>query len=126
VTIAAAVAVVVLFGVLIHALHVIPRTKTIIDTSRNVIATVNNRTLSDDEKENLLQTSAKNLLVLLFILIVTSAISALAPLAVVWLFETFGLLSLQSVIETLLRWDFMVVMTVLTIAVYLAIRALHR
>ncbi len=78
---------------------------------------IRSSTLSEAEKESLLQKNAKYLFGLFFILAFGGIVSFLLPVGVLWLGEQLGLLSLDAVFNTLLSPVFLIVSTILTVIV---------
>jgi len=86
------------------------------------MAIVNDRKLNDHAKEKALQRSAVRLFKLLSLLLIGSAVSVLVPVAVVWLFDAIGLISLDAVLDMLQRWDFLLAATVIGFATFFTLR----
>ena len=121
-----AIAIVVLFGVIIKFLRIVPRTYEVMTISRRVLAIMGDATLDDDAKEAGLQASARRLFVLLLLLSAGSALAILVPLGMAWLLQAAGVLTLDSVFEILLRWDFMGGITIVALVLYLVFRTFAR
>jgi len=111
--------VVVLFALLVHVLRLVPRAKEAIVVSRASVDVMRDSALDDDVKEKALQKGAVRLLYLSFVLLTGSTVALAAPLGVIWLLDLLGLLSLETVTATLLRWDFILFATVVGVAAYI-------
>lgn len=113
------------FVVLAHFVGLIPRTAEVVSRSKESIAVLKDPQLDDDAKEQFMQRNAVALFKLLALLLLGSAIALLAPFAVIWLAEKVGLLSLDSTMEMLLRWDFLLGATVVGFAAFFGMRRLR-
>ena len=121
-----AILVVVGFVVIAHFVGLVPRTAEVVARSRESVAVLKDPQLDDEAKERYMQRSAIALFKLLGLLLAGSCLALLLPFAVVWLGEEAGLLSLDSSIRMLLRWDFLVVTTVVGFAAYFGLRRFGR
>lgn len=114
------------FVILAHYVRLVPRTAEVVATARESIEVLKDPQLDDDAKEQFMQRSAIVLFKLLAQLLLGSLVALLIPFAVIWLAEMAGLLSLNSSIEMLLRWDFLLAATVTVFAAYFGLRRLGR
>ena len=112
---------VILFAVLLEVLGVVDRAREVVATSQTAMSALRNPDLSDDEKERTMQQSSVTMFKLLFFLVVGTAAAILIPLAVVWVAEQAGLVTVGAVLDLFLRWDFLIGSSLLGIAVYLAV-----
>ena len=118
--------VVVGFVVLAHFVGLIPKTAEVLARTRESIAVLKDPQLDDDSKERHMQQNAIVLFKLLGLLLLGSAVALLTPFAIIWLADIAGLLSLNSSIEMLLRWDFLLGATVIGFAAYYGLRRFSR
>ena len=116
-----AVLVVVLFVVLLDVLKVVEQARSAIAISRNSMETMRNAELDDDTKERELQKGAIALFRLMLTMLVSFATALVAPMAVVWLLDRAGFMSLGGVSAMLVRWDFMFGATVLGVGLFVVI-----
>ena len=114
-----AVLVVVLFVVLLDVLKVVEQARSAIAISRNSMETMRNAELDDDTKERELQKGAIALFRLMLTMLVSFATALVAPMAVVWLLDRAGFMSLDGVSAMLVRWDFMLGATVLGVGLFI-------
>lgn len=121
-----AVVVVGLFVWLVHVLRLVPLAKDAIAISRRSAAIMRDSTLDDDAKESAMQQSAVRLMKLSFMLLVGSAVALAAPMGVIWLLEVAGLVSLDDVVAILLRWDVLVLATVVGIGSFVVLERRKR
>ncbi len=118
--------VVVGFVVLAHFVGLIPKTAEVLARTRESIAVLKDPQLDDDSKERHMQQNAIVLFKLLGLLLLGSAVALLTPFAIIWLADITGLLSLDSSIDMLLRWDFLLGATVIGFAAYYGLRRFSR
>jgi hypothetical protein len=118
--------VVVGFVVLAHFVGLIPKTAEVLARTRESIAVLKDPQLDDDSKERHMQQNAIVLFKLLGLLLLGSAVALLTPFAIIWLADIAGLLSLDSSIDMLLRWDFLLGATVIGFAAYYGLRRFGR
>lgn len=117
----ASVLVVVSFVVLLYCLRLVEQAREVLVVSRNSLAVLTDSALSDEAKEKALQKSAIRLFYHLAFLLVGTAIALFSPIGAVWLLSRFGLVSLNAVLEILMRWDFIVVASVVSIGAWMAL-----
>ena len=79
------------------------------------MGTITSKELDDDAKEAALQQSAKRLFTLFFILMIGAAVALFVPIGILWVFDYFGMISLDAVIELTLSLDFIIAGTVVGI-----------
>ena len=112
---------VILFAILLHVLGLVQTTKQVVAISQAASSTLRNTLLSDAEKERLMQQSSIQLFRLLAVLILRTAVALVAPLAVIWLLQLAGILTVEGVLRMLARWDFIIAASILGILVYVAL-----
>lgn len=117
--------VILLFVFLIRRLNLVAYVHEVTARSRDAATIFRDPNLSDDEKEARMQKHSLRLLVLFVILVTGSAVALFAPIGVIWLLDLAGLFSLDGVLHTLMRWDFIAATTVLGIAVYFIVKRLR-
>jgi len=116
--------VVVGFAILAHYVGLVPRTTEVVAIAREAIAVLKDPQMDDEVKERVMQRNAILLFKLLGLLLLGSAVALSVPIAMIWLAERVGLLSLDSSLDMLLRWDFILAVTIVGLAVYLGLRRL--
>lgn len=110
-----AVLVVVAFAVVVQWTGVVTRAGEAVRRARGSYAVVADRSLSDDQKERRLKEEAPRLFGLLGGILGGSALALGLPLALIWLGDRLGLVSLAGVMAILVRVDFLVAVTVVGI-----------
>lgn len=118
--------VVVLFAVLIQLFRFVERTRDVLAISRESVETMRSESLTEREKESLIQKNSLQLFRLLGLLLLGSAVALCLPLALVWISEFAGLFSYQGVVDMLLRWDFIIAALFIGVAAYYAMARLNR
>jgi hypothetical protein len=118
---AGAVAVVILFIILVYMVGLVRHAREVIAVSRSSMTVLSDASVDDDAKEKALQKSAIRLFSLLVLMLVGTAISLVAPIGVVWLLDLFGIVSLDAVLAILARWDFIVIASLVGVAAYVAL-----
>ena len=111
---------VVLFAILLHVLGLVQKTKQVVAIGQAASSALRDTLLSDAEKERLMQQSSIRLFRLLAVLILRTIVALAAPLALIWLMQFAGILSVKGVLQMLARWDFIIAATILGILVYIA------
>jgi hypothetical protein len=116
-----AVAVVILFIILIYLVGLVRHAREVIAISRSSMTVLRDASLDDDAKQKAFQKNSIRLFILLVLMLVGTAISLVAPIGVVWLFDRFGIVSLDAVLAILARWDFIVIASLVGVAAYVAL-----
>lgn len=122
----AAIFVVAMFVVLVYVLGIVERAREVVAISRESAGVMASKTLGDDDKEAAIQKNTLRLLSLLIRLTVGFAIALVAPIGVVWLVGLSGVVSVETVLAILVRWDFMAAATVFGIAAYFVLAGRKR
>ncbi|MFC1597317.1 hypothetical protein ACFL5Q_05180 [Planctomycetota bacterium] len=110
------------FVVILRALNVVAKTMIVVETARHAVAVLRNPEMDDDAKEAAMQRYALNLFGLFFVLLFGSALAILTPVGIVYLLDLAELLSLSSVLETTLSWDFIAATTALSLVIWWLMR----
>jgi hypothetical protein len=114
--------IVVLFMVLLQVLRLVDRAREAIEVSRISMEIMRDASLGDEEKEVGIQRNALRLFRLLFILAFGFALALMAPVGIIWLLDLSGLLSLSAVLALMVRWDFILVTSVICV-IYIVVVA---
>jgi hypothetical protein len=96
------------FLVLLRLFGLVENSRIVLGVSRRSLGVIRNASLSDEAKERALQSDAKELFRLFFVLAFGGAAALLLPLGVVWLCDWLGLLSLQAVFDVALSPAFLI------------------
>ena len=116
-----AILVVILFVVLVDVLNIVARAREVVVIARESASVMQNPALDDDTKEASIQKNTLRLAYLLLLLVGGFTVSLVAPMAVVWVAELAGLLSLDGVFAMLIRWDFMLGATVFGVVAFVVL-----
>ena len=112
-----AVLLVVGFLILIQLLGVIKKSRNVVRIALHSLKIIGSSRLSDRQKESKLQKNSKRLFGLFFVLAFNSAIALLIPLGILWLGDLLGIISLSAVLATTVSPAFLIVSSVLAIAI---------
>lgn len=108
---AAAIFLVIAFIWILKISRIVENSARVVSITRNSIADLRNPALDDDAKEAAMQTHAKHLFGLFFLITIAGASAVLAPLGVIWVLDRFDLLSLDGVVGVTLSWQFLLAST---------------
>ncbi|MEE2733268.1 MAG: hypothetical protein VYA55_20785 [Pseudomonadota bacterium] len=114
-----------LLGTFIYLLtlfRVVTVSREVMALSRQVLATLNSRELSDLEKEKAMQAFSLRLFKSFLLIIVGSGLALLIPVAVIWALDHLQWVSLQAVVTTSLSWPFLLVSLVVGCAAFYLMR----
>ncbi|HSG97433.1 MAG TPA: hypothetical protein VLA11_05540 [Woeseiaceae bacterium] len=103
------------FIVILKIAGLVERSTRVIAISKQAVAVLRDEDMSDDEKENLMQSHAKQLAGLFFLLTIGGLAAVFLPFALIWAFDQAGLISVDSVLAVALSWPFITVTTVVII-----------
>ena len=117
-----ALAAVMAFFQLLKQFRVIAVSAQVIARSGDVVAILNNRTLSDLEKEKSMQRFSVQFFTAFLRILAGSAGALAIPTAALWLLEKAGVLNLDTVMATAISWPFLAV----SVALGIAMLRLHR
>lgn len=123
VSLAGAVFIVVAAVWLALALKAPARVREALDVSRDGMSALQDRSLSDDDKEALMQKQSLRLFRLFFLILAVFTIAIGAPVAVLWGLGRLGLLSFDDVIRTSISVKFLVGCTLVGTLLAFAVRA---
>jgi len=119
-----------LFAILVIALFkvfkLVEYSKGVFSAARLSAADMTNKEMSDGEKEKALQTHAKRLFSLFFLITLGAAAAFAIPLALFWAADLMGLVSLDAIFEAALSLEFLTVSTVLLVVACLALKKKKR
>ncbi len=106
------------FAVILERVRLVPFTQEVVALGRKSVDTLRDPALSDDEKEQLMQTNTLVMLKLLGVLLAGMGAALLIPLFVVWVLDQLGWLSVSAVLAMLTRWDVIAIVSVLGVMIY--------
>jgi len=114
---AGATFIVIGFAMIINVLGLVEKSMKVIATCRDSVRVLSDRSLDDDHKEAAMQANAKILGWFFLVFLVGGAVALVAPTAVIWLLDFFGLISFDAVMEAILSIEFIVVGSLLAVAI---------
>lgn len=109
---AAAILLVLGFIAVLKVLKVVENSARVISITNRAVADFRSNELDDDAKETAMQTHAKHLFVLFFLITLGGFAAVFIPLAVVWGLDRLQLLSLDGALQAALSWQFIAASTV--------------
>lgn len=122
---ALALFVVVGFAVIIEYLGLPDRARAVGRRSKTSVSVLQDDSMENTEKEEVLQEQSRQLFRLLGILLGGSILALGGPLVLVWLLERVGIGSFWGTLDVLERVDFLVGVTVAGLLGYLLVRRLY-
>ena len=111
----AAAFLVVGFAVLVRVFRLVDKTREVGRVSRQSMAVIRSRSLDDGAKEAALQSDARKLFRLFFVLALGSAVALMLPMSMVWMGNELGLVSLDGVMDITLSPTFILIVSVVFI-----------
>ena len=117
-----AVPILVGFVAIIYALKLIPRGIETVAISKRAFADLRNSEIDDDAKEAAMQSHAKRLFALFFVLFFGGALALTLPAALIYFLDYLGVMSFDGVLDTTISWEFLVPTTVLSLLVLWFVR----
>ena len=105
------------FVVLIQLLGVTKKSRNVVRIALHSMKIIGSPRLSDRQKESKLQKNSLRLFGLFFVLALGGAIAILIPLGILWLGDRLGLLSLSAVLATTVSPVFLIVSSIVAIAI---------
>lgn len=103
------------FVILIQLLGLTEKSRDVVRIARHSMKIIRSSRLSDEQKESKLQKNSQKLFGLFFILAFSGAIAILIPLALLWLGDRLGWLSLSASLNTTLSPPFLILSSILVI-----------
>ncbi len=111
-----AIVLVVGFVVLLQLLGITKKSHNVVRIALHSMKIIGSSRLSDEQKESKLQKNSKRLFGLFFLLALGGAIALLIPLAILWLGDRLGLISLDGVLATTVSPAFLIISSISAIA----------
>lgn len=117
-TIAAAALAVLLFAVALRYSGIYPLTLDVIASARAAAGVMRDPSLDDEQREVRVQKAAVHLFKRAAQIIVLTAVVVGIPLIALVALDAAGLVALEAVFALLMRWDFIIIATVVAIVVF--------
>lgn len=114
---AAAFFVILAFLGITHLLQIPSWVVEVVQCSRGALAHLQDKTLTDTQKEHEMRTQAMRLLILFLVLAVSATAALAVPVGVVGILDLAGLLSLHAVLDRLVSWELLLATLLLGLAV---------
>lgn len=120
---AGAIFLVIGFVAILKVAGLVDKSNRVIKVSKQAIAVLRDTELSDDAKESAMQSHAKQLIGLFFLITVGGVAAVILPVLVIWGLDQLDLISLDAVLSAALSWSFIAATTVVIILVLVIGRA---
>lgn len=114
--------VVLAFATLAHLTGLIPRFSEVMKYAHNAMEIFRDPEKSDIEKETVLQQLTIKLVTLFGILLAGIAIAVTIPIGILWLIDLAGYPILDTTLDMLQRWDFLLAATIICTILYYSLR----
>jgi len=119
---AGAVFLVIGFIIFMKLFSLVEKSSDAVNISKSAVQIVQNKNLTDHQKEIAMQKHAKELMSLFFLITVGSIFAVMIPFGFIWLLDLVGVLKLDGVIKTTLSLEFIIVTSIITIVYFWLIR----
>jgi hypothetical protein len=119
---AGALFLVVGFVLLVRAFGLIAKCGDVLDLVQSSLGVLREPSLDDDARERALQSHAKRLFALFFLLTAGAALALALPAALIWVLDALGLVSFDAVVDMTLSWQFLLATTLVGTAAWWLMR----
>ena len=119
---AGAVFLVIGFIIFMKLFFLVEKSLEVVNISKSAVKIVQNKNLTDYQKEIAMQKHAKGLMSLFFLITVGSIFAVMIPFGFIWLLEVVGVLRTDDVIQTTLSLEFIIVTLIITIVYFWLMR----
>ncbi len=118
-----AVFLVIGFIFILKVARLVDKSTRVIGISKQAVAELRDTEMSDDDKESSMQSHAKHLTGLFFLITIGGIAAVLVPIAVIWGLDRLNLVSIDAVLDVAMSWPFVVATTILIILALVVKRA---
>ena len=115
---AGAIFLVIGFVALVRIFGLVRRCGEVFDLARASLAVLRSSSLDDAAKESALQSHATRLFSLFFLLTAGAGLALALPAGIIWILDVLQVVSLRSVIDVTLSWQFLLGSTLVGIAAW--------
>jgi hypothetical protein len=112
---AGAIFLVIGFVFILKIAGLVEKSTRVIDISRQAMAVLRSAELDDDAKESAMQSHAKQLVGLFFLITIGGVAAVFLPVAMIWGLDKLGLVSVDAVLDVALSWPFITASSVLIV-----------
>lgn len=120
---AGAVFLVIGFIFILKILRLVDHSTRVVNISKRAIEDLRSAELDDDAKESAMQSHAKHLFGLFFLITLGGVAAVCLPIGVIWGLDRLQLVSIDAVLGVALSWPFLIVTTALISIVLVFTRA---
>lgn len=114
-SVAGAVFLVAGFLALIKIFRLIEKSADAIDTAKLALKDLQNSELDDHSKEKVLQSHSLRLFTLFFVITLGIIAAISIPVGIIWFFDRLNWMSMETVFDTTLSWEFILASTVFSV-----------
>lgn len=115
---AGAVFLVIGFVLLVRMFGLVGKCQHVFDLVQSSMAVLRDPSLDDHARERALQSHAKQLFGLFFLLTAGAALALALPAGLIWILDVLRVVSLRAVLEMTLSWQFLTVTTLVGVAAW--------
>ncbi len=112
---AGAIFLVIGFVFILKITGLVEKSTRVIDISRQAMAVLRSAELDDDAKESAMQSYAKQLVGLFFLITIGGVAAVILPVMMIWGLDKLGLVSVDAVLDVALSWPFITASSVLIV-----------
>ena len=112
---AGAIFLVIGFVFILKIAGLVEKSTRVIDISKQAMAVLRNAELDDDAKESAMQSHAKQLVGLFFLITIGGIAAVFLPIAVIWGLDWLELVSIDAVLDVALSWPFITASSILIV-----------
>lgn len=112
---AGAIFLVIGFIFILKIAKLVEKSSRVIEISKRAVAELRSTEMSDDAKESAMQSHAKQLLGLFFLITIGGVAAVFLPFAVILGLNSLDLISVDAVLEVALSWPFLVATTAIIV-----------
>lgn len=110
------------FIVIFKVFRLVEHSRRVIGISKAAVTDLRDSGMSDDDKEVAMQAHAKQLFLLFFLVTFGAFAAVFAPLALLWVLDASGWISLDAVLAVALSWPFVLATSVVIVVAILVSR----
>ena len=111
------------FIFILRIARLVDKSTRVIGISKQAVAELRDTEMSDDDKESNMQSYAKHLIGLFFLITIGGIAAVFLPIAVIWGLDRLNLVSIDAVLDVAMSWPFVFATTILIILALVVKRA---
>jgi hypothetical protein len=119
---AGAILLVVGFVLLVRMFGLIGKCRHVFELVESSLAVLRDPSLDDDAREHALQSHAKQLFALFFLLTAGAVLALALPAGVIWILDALRIVSFRAVVDLTLSWQFLLATTLIGVVAWWLMR----